>query len=145
MGAAVPRANILIADVPEMEDVLRSCFSSHHVRYVIAFDEAVTALRKTRYDMVVVGLTFDESHMFKLVHFVRSLEGYRAVPVVCVRGMPSVLSDHMRRGLRDAVHAIGGDDFIDFGLLPNELSELCRKLEGALAGAPAEQALNRAG
>jgi hypothetical protein len=144
MGA-VPRANILVADVPEMEDVLRSCFSSHHVRYVTSFDEAVMLLRKTRYDMVVVGLTFDESHMFKLVHFVRSLDSYRAVPVVCVRGMPSVLSDDMRRGLRDAVHAIGGDDFIDFALRPNELSELCRKLEDALAGVPAEQVLNRAG
>jgi DNA-binding response OmpR family regulator len=142
MGA-VPRVNILIADVPEMEDVLRSCFSSHHVRYVIAFDEAVTALRRTRYDMVVVGLTFDESHMFKLVHFVRSLDGYRGVPVVCVRGMPSVLSDDMRRGLREALHAIGGDDFIDFGLRPNDLSELCQRLEGALARVPAERALNR--
>jgi DNA-binding NtrC family response regulator len=141
----IPRATILIADVPEMEDVLRSCFLSHHVRYVISFDEAVAALRKTRYDMVVVGLTFDESHMFKLVHFVRSLDGYRAVPVVCVRGMPSVLSDDMRRGLRDAVHAIGGDDFIDFALRPDDLEELCRRLAGALARVPAEQALNRAG
>lgn len=144
MGAA-PRANILIADVPEMEDVLRSCFSSHHVRYVVSFDEAVTALRRIRYDMVVVGLTFDESHMFKLAHFVRSLEAYRAVPLVCVRGMPSVLSDEMRRGLRDAVHAIGGDDFIDFALRPSELSELCGRLEKALARGPAEQALDRAG
>jgi DNA-binding response OmpR family regulator len=140
-----PRANILIADVPEMEDVLRSCFASHHVRYVISFDEAVTALRRIRYDMVVVGLTFDESLMFKLVHLVRSLDGYRAVPLVCVRGMPSVLSDDMRRGLRDAVHAIGGDDFIDFALRPNDLSELCRRLEAALTRVPAEQALKRAG
>jgi DNA-binding response OmpR family regulator len=140
-----PRASILIADVPEMEDVLRSCFPSHHVRYVTSFDEAVTTLRKSSYDMVVVGLTFDESHMFKLVHFVRSLEGYRAVPLVCVRGMPSLLSDDMRRGLRDAVRAIGGDDFIDFGLRPNDLSELCQRLERALAGAPAEQALKRTG
>jgi DNA-binding response OmpR family regulator len=127
--ALAPRASILIADVPEMEDVLRSCFPSHHVSCVTSFGEAVTALRKSRYDMVVVGLTFDESHMFKLVHFVRSLDSYRAVPVVCVRGMPSVLSDDMRRGLRDAVHAIGGDDFIDFTLQPNDLSELCQKLE----------------
>jgi DNA-binding NtrC family response regulator len=134
----MPRASILIADVPEMEDVLRSCFLSHHVSYVTAFDEAVTALRKSRYDMVVVGLTFDESHMFKLVHFVRSLGSYRAVPVVCVRGMPSVLSDEMRRGLREAVHAIGGDDFIDFGLRPSDLGELCQKLERVLAKVAAE-------
>jgi hypothetical protein len=47
--------------------------------------------------------------------------------------------------LRDAVHAIGGDDFIDFDLRPNDLSELCQRLAGALARIPAEQALNRAG
>jgi hypothetical protein len=59
--------------------------------------------------------------------------------------MPSVLSDDMRRGLRDAVHAIGGNDFIDFALRPNDLSELCQRLERALAGAPGEQALKQAG
>jgi DNA-binding NtrC family response regulator len=133
--APASRASILIADVPEMEDVLRSCFSAHHVTYVTSFDQAVSALRRSRYDMVVAGLTFDESHMFKLVHYVRSLDSYRAVPVVCVRGMPSVLSDDMRRGLRDAVHAIGGDAFIDFGLQPDQLGELCQKLENVLAKA----------
>jgi hypothetical protein len=76
-----------------MEDVLRSCFPSQHVRYVSSFDEAVTALRKSGYDMVVVGLTFDESHMFKLVHFVRSLDDLSELCQKLDRALSGVRAD----------------------------------------------------
>ena len=126
----MPSANsgVLIADVPEMEEVLRSCFASQVVTYVYYFDAAVRALRVGTFGMVVIGLQFDESRMFQLVQFVRCLPRYDNTPVVCIRGMPSILSAAARKGIREAVLAIGGDAFVDFGLTPQDVAELRHRL-----------------
>jgi hypothetical protein len=137
MPSAMPARNnsgVLIADVPEMEEVLRSCFSSRAVTYVYYFDTAVRALRVGAFGMVVIGLQFDESRMFQLVQFVRCLPRYDNTPVVCIRGMPSILSAAAREGIRQAVLASGGDAFVDFGLAPRDVDELRQRLADVVRG-----------
>src|SRR6185436_13097679 len=95
-----PKARVLVANVPEMEQILRSCFSEQEVTYVYALDVAVRELRLSSFELVVIGLQFDESRMFVLMQVVRSLPRYSRTPILCVRGMPSILSSAAREGIR---------------------------------------------
>ena len=129
-----PRSRVLIADVPEMEEILRSCFREQEATYVYALDAAVRQLRLNAFELVVIGLHFDESRMFVLMQVVRSLPRYSRTPIICVRGMPSILSSAAREGIRHAVLAAGGDAFVDFGLTPADLGELRERLAGLVRG-----------
>lgn len=120
-----------------MEEVLISCFRGYRITYVYTFDVAVRCLRTNVFELVVIGLHFDESRMFALVQFVRSLPRYERTPVVCVRGMPSVLSATTRNGIRHAVLAAGGNAFVDFGLGAEDVDELRQRLAEVASGEPA--------
>src|SRR6185295_7594393 len=116
------------------------CFSEQEVTYVYALDVAVRELRLSSFELVVIGLQFDESRMFVLMQVVRSLPRYSRTPILCVRGMPSILSSAAREGIRHAVLAAGGDAFVDFGLTPADLGELRERLAGLARGeAPVSQ------
>src|SRR4249920_2811358 len=104
-----PKSRVLIADVPEMEEILRSCFREQEATYVYAFDAAARQLRHNLFDLIVIGLHFDESRMFVLVQFIRGLPPCSQTPIICIRGMPSILSSAAREGIRHAVLAAGGD------------------------------------
>ena len=129
-----PISRVLVADVPEMKEVLGSCFGDHRLTYVCSFDAAARQLRNNVFDLIVIGLHFDESRMFVLMQFIRSLPHYSQTPIICIRGMPSILSSAAREGIRHAVLAAGGDAFVDFGLTPADLGELRERLAGISRG-----------
>jgi CheY-like chemotaxis protein len=126
---------VLVADVPEMKEVLGSCFRDQQLTHACSFDAAVRQLRLNPFDLIVIGLHFDESRMFVLMQFIRSLPQCSRTPIICVRGMPSILSSAAREGIRHAVLAAGGDAFVDFGLSPSDLGELRERLAGIAQGA----------
>ena len=126
------RAKVLIADAPELEDVLRSCFAMQHVTYVSTWAEAVLALRKQQFDLAMIGLLFDESRTFDLIQRIRADRRHDAMRIVCVRGPHSRLSDEIDEGVREAVQALGGDGFFRFALDQGSLASLCGDVEKVL-------------
>ena len=106
-------AKILVADVPEMHQRMRECLPCHDCVFVTTMADAVDALRHDRFGMVIVGLHFDESRMFELLTYVRTLAAYKDAPVVCVQGLDIPLPESVMRTVDRAVKALGGTAFVD--------------------------------
>ena len=75
---------VLVADVPEMDGKIRECLPGHDLSFVRTMYDAVRVLRHDGFQLVVIGLEFDESRMLELLQYVRGLPHYQDVPVVCV-------------------------------------------------------------
>jgi PleD family two-component response regulator len=106
-------AKVLVADVPEMDEKVRECLPGHELTFVRTMFEAMRALRHDGFQLVVIGLRFDESRMLELLQYVRGLPVYRDVPVICVHGEQLTLSDAVIRNIDVAVRALGGVAFLD--------------------------------
>ena len=110
-----PHARVLVADVPEMDAKLRECLPGHDLTFVRTMREAVHALRHDGFQLIVIGLDFDESRMLELLQYVRTLPVYKEVPVVCVHAAYLNLSDAVMQNIDVAVKALGGLAFLDLG------------------------------
>lgn len=124
---------ILIADVPEVEEFLRACFSDRDVRYVSRMAQAAAALAGEDFALILIGMHFDDSQMFALLRHVRALRRHAATPVVCVRALPSVLSRGAQESLSHAARILGADAFIDMGPGAEAAAEFCRVVERHLS------------
>ena len=106
-------ARVLVADVPEMDGRIHDCLPGHELVFVRSMWEAASALRRDGFSQIVIGLHFDESRMFELLTYVRSLPVYKEAAVVCVQGLEMVMPDAVRRTVDMAVKALGGTAFVD--------------------------------
>src|SRR5204863_3167121 len=77
-------AQVLVANAPEMDGKIRDCLPGHDLTFVRTMHEAIHALRHDGFQLIVIGLDFDEHRMLELLQYVRSLPQYRESPVVCV-------------------------------------------------------------
>jgi len=110
MAAAI---RVLVADVPEMDEKIRDCLPGHELAFVRTMHQAIAALRHDGYQLVVIGLEFDESRMLELLQYVRSLPKYKEVPVVCVHADHQSLSEAVMKNIDVAVKALGGMAFLN--------------------------------
>ena len=108
---------VLVADIPEMDEKIRECLPGHELKFVRTMPEAIRALRHAGFQLVVIGLHFDESRMLELLQYVRALPAYRDVPVVCVHGdhLNLNLNEAVIRNIDVAVKALGGIAFLNLG------------------------------
>ena len=106
---------VLVANVPEMDEKLRDCLPGHDLTFVRTMKEAITELRHDGFQLVVIGLEFDESRMLELLQYVRSLAHYKEVPVVCVYSEYYNLSEAVLKNIDVAVKALGGLAFLNLG------------------------------
>lgn len=118
--------NILIAEVRAAHKILAACLPGDHLRCVESLAEAKTALLANDFDMVVVGVRFDESRTFWLLNYLRSYERYKGVPVVCVRVLPCALPRAIRASVGEALKAIGVVDLLEIDGTDHET--VCRRL-----------------
>jgi CheY-like chemotaxis protein len=105
---------ILAADVPEMRPRLARILDGLEPVFVATLDEAVRAMTRQAFDLIVIGVHFDESRMFDLLRHVRLDENNRAKPVVCVRGHLLESTAISLEGLDIAIKALSGNVFLDF-------------------------------
>ena len=73
---------ILIADVSLMDARYRAIFQHEALRFVRTFGEAMRALDVGRYNLVIIGMQFDESKMFELFWHIKGKQ--LNASVVCV-------------------------------------------------------------
>jgi DNA-binding response OmpR family regulator len=104
---------ILVADVPQMDGRYTAALAGWEVAFVRTMSEARQALAAQRYDLVAIGVYFDDSQMFDLVRGIRNGSvTHRQVPIVCVRGRPGFTAVTSRT-LEVTVKALAADEFID--------------------------------
>lgn len=106
---------VLVASIPETDDKVRDCLPEHDLAFVRTMAEAVRALRHDGFQLIVIGLEFDEHRMLELLQYVRSLARYKEVPVVCVHAEYLNLSDAVMKNIDVAVKALGGLAFLNLG------------------------------
>lgn len=106
-------AKVMVADVPEMDERIGHCLPGHELVFVRTLREAMTALRHDGYSLIVIGVLFDESRMFELLTYVRSLPHYRDAAVVCVQGAEMMMPEAVMHTVDMAVKALGGTAFVD--------------------------------
>lgn len=103
---------ILVADVPHMDGRYAGAFGDWEVRFVRTMAEARQALAPHRYDLIAIGVYFDDSQMFDLVRAIRSDEAQAGVPILCVRAHPGFTAVTSRT-LEVALKTLGANEFID--------------------------------
>ena len=109
----MPQAKVLVADIPEADEKIRECLPGHDLHFVRTLGQAVRELRKDGYQLIVIGMHFDDSRMFELLRYVRNMPSHKDVPVICVQCEEVMLSDAVLKNMEDAVKALGGNAFID--------------------------------
>jgi DNA-binding response OmpR family regulator len=104
---------ILVADGPDIERRVSAVLQPHELSFVHTLAEAKRALARDDYDLIIMGVHFDESRMFDLLRQVRADERYQATPVVCVASQRFDTPISVE-GLEIAARALAADAFVDF-------------------------------
>ena len=103
---------ILVADVPHMDGRYGGAFEGCEVHFVRTMAEARQALAQGHFDLVAVGVYFDDSQMFDLIRAIRHDHAEAGLPILCVRGHPGFTAVTSRT-LDVAVKTLGANEFID--------------------------------
>lgn len=103
---------ILVADVPQMDGRYSAAFAGCEIAFVRTLSDALEALDAGRYDLVAIGVYFDDSQMFDLVRAIRNDHDYNEVPIACVRGRPG-FTTVTGRTLEMTLKALAVDEFVD--------------------------------
>ena len=102
---------ILVADHSDVR--ISAMLNGHELTFVRTLDEARSTLAGRNFDLIVIGVHFDESRMFDLLRHVRWQERHRATPVVCVLSADFTRHAIAAEGLEIAVKALGGTAYLD--------------------------------
>ena len=97
------KSRILVASSPGSFARLDTLLQAFETMFVATFADAKAALRAQRFDLVMIGLYFDESRMFELLHHITSEPDLEALPVICFRGI--VAADTRGRVRLEAIEA----------------------------------------
>jgi PleD family two-component response regulator len=105
------KKSILVADHSDAR--ISAMLNGHDLSFVRTLDEAKSTLTGRNFDLIVIGVHFDESRMFDLLRHVRWQERHRATPVVCVLSAEFARHAIANEGLEIAVKALGGTAYLD--------------------------------
>jgi len=96
-----------------MDARLTAALKGYRLTFVYALGDAERRLARERYDLVLIGLTFDDSRMFEMLRHVRTAVQSAQVPVVCLRAVPRSGFTMSSEGLRIACDALNASAFLD--------------------------------
>jgi len=105
------KKTILVADHSDAR--LAAILATYETVFVHTIDEAKASLDGRNYDLIVIGVHFDESRMFDLLRYVRWQERHRSTPVICVLTVDFARHAIAAEGLEIAIKALGGTAYID--------------------------------
>jgi CheY-like chemotaxis protein len=115
------RKRILVADIPESDRRLIEVLNGHELVFARTLAEAQRVLAHTRFDLILVGVHFDDSRMFDLVRHVRG-GAQNEPPVACVRSHRFVSPALSIEGLEIATRALACNLFLDLTNYPDDAS-----------------------
>jgi CheY-like chemotaxis protein len=128
------RKRILVADTPESDRRLSEVLKGHELAFARTLSEAQRALAQGKFDLIVIGVHFDDSRMFDLVRHVRG-SGHDDPPVACVRCQRFVSPALSIENLEVAAKASACNVFLDLTKYPDDAhgnAEVRKLLEALL-------------
>ena len=128
------RKRILVADTPESDRRMTEVLNGHELVCARTLSEAQRLLEQQAFDLVVVGVHFDDSRMFDLVRHIRG-GGQTEPPVACMRSSRFVSPALSIEGLEIAARALACNLFVDLTNYADDArgnAEVRKLLEGLL-------------
>jgi CheY-like chemotaxis protein len=127
---------ILVADTSDSDRRLAAILAGQDVVFVRTIGEAQRLLAQQQFDLVLIGVHFDDSRMFDLMRHVRAGGHHAAKPVVCVRSHRFISAAAISlEGLEIAARALACSLFIDLTKYPDDAqgnAEVRKLLDGLL-------------
>lgn len=131
----LPKLRILIADLPATAPRIASLVARHDVVVAPTLAAARSALLAAPFDVILVNVQFDESHMFEVIDAARSGSLNGSASIVCLRAggdRASLISPLL---LARCVAPLGVRHIIDLDAYPDDPAGNAA-LRGALERAP---------
>lgn len=110
-------ARILIADEVDGLKRLSAILESEELRFGHSFDEALFLLETIQFDLIVVGIYFDESRALELFRLTKTLELAKNTPLVFVRTQPSNRAAELKKTIQALGHVLNLHGFVETDLL----------------------------
>jgi CheY-like chemotaxis protein len=111
---------VLVADVPAVQARVAAVLAHERPVFVHTLAAAVRTLAAQDFDLVLVGMHFDESRMFDLLREVRAGSRNGAVPIVCYRLRPLAFMALSTQVIEVTVKALGAQAFADLAAYATE-------------------------
>ena len=114
-------ARILIAaDIDTAVRLERVLGEQHYLKVVGTIDRAIAAVRAGIYDMIICGVSFDDSRMFELLQAVKLNNSQKSKPFICYKQSEYPLGDGIESGVVTAARIIGASCYLDGTSLTDE-------------------------
>ena len=111
---------VLVADVPAVQARVTAVLAQERLVFVHTLAAALRALAGEDFDLVLIGMHFDDSRMFDLLHAVRAGGRNRAVPIICYRMRPLAFMALSTQVIEVTVKALGARAFADLASCVSE-------------------------
>ena len=127
---------ILVADTSDSDRRLSAILGGHDLVFARTMGEAQRLLAQQQFDLVMIGVHFDDSRMFDLMRHVRAGGHHADKPVACVRSHRFVSAAAISlEGLQIAARALACNLFLDLTKYPDDAhgnAEVRKLLDGLL-------------
>jgi PleD family two-component response regulator len=112
---------ILVADTSDSDRRLSAILAGQDVMFARTIGEAQRVLAQQQFDLVMIGVHFDDSRMFDLVRHVRAGGHHAGKPVACVRSHRFISAAAISlEGLEIAARALACNVFLDLTKYPDD-------------------------
>jgi CheY-like chemotaxis protein len=112
---------ILVADTSDSDRRLSAILAGQDVMFARTIGEAQRLLAQQQFDLVMIGMHFDDSRMFDLVRHVRAGGHHAGKPVACVRSHRFISAAAISlEGLEIAARALACNIFLDLTKYPDD-------------------------
>lgn len=129
---------ILIADTPAgFANLERILGTDHHLVAAHSMSEAIATLERRRFDLVIVGVHFDESRSFDLMDWIKSAPRGASKPFILFCSRDTRVTRLLHDSLEVASRALGAWMYLDqhrYNMTQEPDAELRHVIERCLAG-----------
>lgn len=133
-----PMARVLIADEPIGASFLQSLLADEHELLIVdTLKIAVETLWQRDFDLIIIGVHFDDSRMYELMTECKSIPTCIGKPIICFCTRETVLTRTMHESIDVSSKALGAWMYIDqhdYNVKKNPDAELKRVIERCLVG-----------
>src|SRR5271156_3012169 len=98
---------VLIADTQEDAVCLKRIMQGHELVVANTMSEAVAALEAQTFDLIIIGLHFDDSQMFELIRETKKMPKNAHKPIICFCARDTRLARILHESLESTTKLLG--------------------------------------